>query len=392
MREVVIVSAVRTAIGSFLGSLSTIPATDLGATAIKGAINKISLDPSLIDEVYMGNVLQAGEGQAPAKQAMLKAGLPNTIPATTINKVCASGMKAVMFATQAILLGDADVVVAGGMENMSMVPFYSPNARTGNKFGNTTLLDGIVNDGLQDYYSKEMMGAFGDSCAKDYSISRKEQDEFAINSYKKSAKAWTSGKFENEIIPVEIPQRKGNPIIFKEDEEYKNVNFDKVPGLRAVFSKEGTVTAANASTINDGASALILMSLDKANELGLKPLAKIISYADASQEPSKFTTSPAKAVEKLLNKTNLTTNDVDFWEFNEAFSVVGIANTKLLNIDSNKVNVNGGAVSLGHPLGNSGSRILVTLLNVLEQNNGKIGCAAICNGGGGASAILIEKI
>ncbi|WP_313386300.1 thiolase family protein [Chishuiella sp.] len=392
MREVVIVSAVRTAIGSFLGSLSTIPATDLGATAIKGAINKINLDPSLIDEVYMGNVLQAGEGQAPAKQAMLKAGLPNTIPATTINKVCASGMKAVMFATQAILLGDAEIVIAGGMENMSMVPFYSPNARTGNKFGNTTLLDGIVNDGLQDYYSKEMMGAFGDSCAKEFSISREEQDNFAINSYKKSAKAWTSGKFENEIVPVEIPQRKGNPIIFKEDEEYKNVNFDKVPSLRAVFSKEGTVTAANASTINDGASALILMSLDKANELGLKPLAKIISYADASQEPSKFTTSPAKAVEKLLNKTNFTTNNVDFWEFNEAFSVVGIANTKLLNIDSNKVNVNGGAVSLGHPLGNSGSRILVTLLNVLEQNNGKIGCAAICNGGGGASAILIEKI
>ncbi|WP_313580287.1 thiolase family protein [Chishuiella sp.] len=392
MKEVVIVSAVRTAIGSFLGSLSTIPATDLGATAIKGAINKINLDPSLIDEVYMGNVLQAGEGQAPAKQAMLKAGLPNTIPATTINKVCASGMKAVMFATQAILLGDAEIVIAGGMENMSMVPFYSPNARTGNKFGNTTLLDGIVNDGLQDYYSKEMMGAFGDSCAKEFSISREEQDDFAINSYKKSAKAWTSGKFENEIVPVEIPQRKGNPIIFKEDEEYKNVNFDKVPSLRAVFSKEGTVTAANASTINDGASAIILMSLDKANELGLKPLAKIISYADASQEPSKFTTSPAKAVEKLLNKTNFTTNNVDFWEFNEAFSVVGIANTKLLNIDSNKVNVNGGAVSLGHPLGNSGSRILVTLLNVLEQNNGKIGCAAICNGGGGASAILIEKI
>jgi len=336
--------------------------------------------------------LQAGEGQAPAKQAMLKAGLPNTIPATTINKVCASGMKAVMFATQAILLGDADVVVAGGMENMSMVPFYSPNARTGNKFGNTTLLDGIVNDGLQDYYSKEMMGAFGDSCAKEHSISREEQDTFAINSYKKSAAAWNSGKFKNEIVPVEIPQRKGEPIIFEEDEEYKNVNFDKVPGLRAVFSKEGTVTAANASTINDGASALILMSLEKANELGLKPIAKIISYADASQEPSKFTTSPAKAVEKLLNKTNLTTNDVDFWEFNEAFSVVGIANTKLLEIDENKVNVNGGAVSLGHPLGNSGSRILVTLLNVLEQNNGKIGCAAICNGGGGASAILIEKI
>lgn len=392
MKEVVIVSAVRTAMGSFLGSLSTVPATDLGATAIKGALDKINLDASLVDEVYMGNVLQAGVGQAPAKQAMIKAGIPNTVPATTVNKVCASGMKAVMFATQAIRLGDADVVVAGGMENMSMVPFYSPNMRTGNKYGNTVLLDGIVNDGLQDYYSKEMMGTFGDLCAKENNISREEQDEFAINSYKKSAAAWQAGKFDNEIVPVEIPQRKGDPIIFKEDEEYKNVNFDKVPGLRAVFTKDGTVTAANASTINDGASALVLMSLDKANELGLKPLAKIVAYADAAHEPERFTTAPAKAVEKVLEKANITGTDVDFWEFNEAFSVVGIVNTKLLNLDANKINVNGGAVSIGHPLGNSGSRILVTLLNVLEQNGAKIGGAAICNGGGGASAMIIEKM
>ena len=392
MKEVVIVSAVRTAMGSFLGSLSTVPATDLGATAIKGALDKINLDASLVDEVYMGNVLQAGVGQAPAKQAMIKAGIPNTVPATTVNKVCASGMKAVMFATQAIRLGDADVVVAGGMENMSMVPFYSPNMRTGNKYGNTVLLDGIVNDGLQDYYSKEMMGTFGDLCAKESNISREEQDEFAINSYKKSAAAWQAGKFDNEVVPVEIPQRKGDPIIFKEDEEYKNVNFDKVPGLRAVFTKDGTVTAANASTINDGASALVLMSLDKANELGLKPLAKIVAYADAAHEPERFTTAPAKAVEKVLEKANIAGTDVDFWEFNEAFSVVGIVNTKLLNLDANKINVNGGAVSIGHPLGNSGSRILVTLLNVLEQNGAKIGGAAICNGGGGASAMIIEKM
>ncbi|SFN13586.1 acetyl-CoA C-acetyltransferase [Algoriella xinjiangensis] len=392
MKEVVIVSAVRTAMGSFLGSLSTVPATDLGATAIKGALDKINLDASLVDEVYMGNVLQAGTGQAPAKQAMIKAGIPNTVPATTVNKVCASGMKAVMFATQAIRLGDADVVVAGGMENMSMVPFYSPNMRTGNKYGNTVLLDGIVNDGLQDYYSKEMMGTFGDLCAKENNISREEQDEFAINSYKKSAAAWQAGKFDNEVVPVEIPQRKGDPIIFKEDEEYKNVNFDKVPGLRAVFTKDGTVTAANASTINDGASALVLMSLDKANELGLKPLAKIVAYADAAHEPERFTTAPTKAVEKVLEKANIAGTDVDFWEFNEAFSVVGIVNTKLLNLDPNKINVNGGAVSIGHPLGNSGSRILVTLLNVLEQNGAKIGGAAICNGGGGASAMIIEKM
>lgn len=392
MKEVVIVSAVRTAMGSFLGSLSSIPATTLGATAIKGALEKINLDPSLVDEVYMGNVLQAGEGQAPAKQAMIKAGIPNTVPATTINKVCASGMKAVMMATQAIRLGDADIVVAGGMENMSMVPFYSPSARSGNKYGNTTLLDGIVADGLQDAYSKEMMGTCGDATAAKYNITREQQDEFAINSYKKSAAAWQAGKFENEIVPVEIPQRKGDPILFKEDEEYKNVNFDKVPGLRAVFSKDGTVTAANASTINDGASALILMSMDKATELGLKPLAKVTAYADAAHEPEWFTTAPAKAVEKVLEKAQLDKSAIDFWEFNEAFSVVGIVNTQLLGLDTDKVNVNGGAVSLGHPLGNSGSRILVTLLNVLEQNNAKYGGAAICNGGGGASAMIIEKL
>ncbi len=392
MKEVVIVSAVRTPMGSFLGSLSTVPATTLGSIAIKGALDKINLDPKHIDEVYMGNVLQAGEGQAPAKQAMIKAGIPNTVPATTVNKVCASGLKAVMLATQAIRLGDADVVVAGGMESMSLTPFYSPNTRTGNKYGNTTLLDGIVNDGLQDAYSKEMMGTCGDACAEKYNVTREAQDEFAINSYKKSAAAWEAGKFANEIVPVEIPQRKGDPIIVKEDEEYKNVRFDKVPELRPVFSKDGTVTAANASTINDGASALVLMSLEKAQELGLTPLAKVVSYADASQEPEWFTTTPAKAVDKLLKKANQTVEDIDFWEFNEAFSVVGIVNTQLLNINPEKVNVNGGAVALGHPLGSSGSRILVTLLNVLEQNNAKKGVAAICNGGGGASALLIEKL
>lgn len=392
MKEVVIVSAVRTAMGSFLGSLSSIPATDLGATAIKGALNKINLDPALVDEVYMGNVLQAGEGQAPAKQAMIKAGIPNTVPATTVNKVCASGMKAVMLATQSIRLGDADIVVAGGMENMSLVPFYSQSARSGNKYGNTVLLDGIVADGLQDAYSKEMMGTCGDATAAKYNVTREQQDEFAINSYKKSAAAWQGGKFDNEIVPVEIPQRKGEPVLFKEDEEYKNVNFDKVPGLRAVFSKDGTVTAANASTINDGASALILMSLDKANELGLKPLAKVTAYADAAHEPEWFTTAPTKAVEKVLAKANLDKSAVNFWEFNEAFSVVGIVNTQLLGLNPEKVNVNGGAVSLGHPLGNSGSRILVTLLNVLEQNEAKYGGAAICNGGGGASAMIIEKL
>ncbi len=392
MKEVVIVSAVRTPMGSFLGSLSTVPATKLGSVAIKGALDKINLSAEHVDEVYMGNVLQAGEGQAPARQAMMGAGIPNTVPATTVNKVCASGMKAVMFAAQAIRLGDADVVVAGGMENMSMTPFYSATARVGNKYGNTTLNDGIVQDGLQDAYSKEMMGAFGDTTAAKYGITREQQDAFAIESYKKSAAAWEAGRFDNEVVPVEIPQRRGDAIVFKEDEEYKNVRFEKIPELRAVFSKDGTVTAANASTINDGASALVLMSAEKAQELGLKPLAKITAYADAAHEPEWFTTAPTKAVEKLLKKASISVDDVDYWEFNEAFSVVGLVNTQLLNIDASKVNVNGGAVSLGHPLGNSGSRILVTLLNVLEQNNAKKGVAAICNGGGGASAMLIEKL
>ncbi len=392
MKEVVIVSAVRTPIGSFMGGLSTVPATKLGATAIKGALDKINLDPSLVEEVFMGNVLQAGLGQAPAKQAAIGAGLPNTIPCTTVNKVCASGMKAMMFAAQAIRSGDADIVVAGGMESMSQAPFYSMNMRNGNKFGNTNLLDAIFNDGLQDAYSKEAMGVSGDKTARKYEISRDEQDDFAIQSYKRSAKAWEEGKFKDEIVPVEVPQRRGEPIIVSEDEEYKNVRFDKISDLRPAFTKDGTVTAANASTLNDGASAVIMMSKEKAEELGIKPLAKVISYADASHEPEWFTTAPAKAVPKALDKAGLKASEVDFWEFNEAFSVVGIVNTKLLELDPNKVNVNGGAVSLGHPLGNSGSRIMVTLINVLKQNGGKIGGAGICNGGGGASAMIIENI
>lgn len=392
MKEVVIVSAVRTPIGSFMGGLSTVSATKLGATAIKGALDKINLDPSLVQEVFMGNVLQAGLGQAPAKQAAIGAGLPNTIPCTTVNKVCASGMKAMMFAAQAIRSGDADIVVAGGMESMSQAPFYSMNMRNGNKFGNTNLLDAIFNDGLQDAYSKEAMGVSGDKTARKYEISRDEQDDFAIQSYKRSAKAWEEGKFKDEIVPVEVPQRRGEPILVSEDEEYKNVRFDKISDLRPAFTKDGTVTAANASTLNDGASAVIMMSKEKAEELGIKPLAKVISYADASHEPEWFTTAPAKAVPKALDKAGLKASEIDFWEFNEAFSVVGIVNTKLLELDPNKVNVNGGAVSLGHPLGNSGSRIMVTLINVLKQNGGKIGGAGICNGGGGASAMIIENI
>ncbi|MFV0305469.1 MAG: thiolase family protein [Moheibacter sp.] len=392
MKEVVIVSAVRTPMGSFLGSLSSVPAVKLGSTAIKGALDKINLDPTLVQEVFMGNVLQAGEGQAPARQAALGAGIPNSVPCTTVNKVCASGMKAVMFAAQAIKCGDADIIIAGGMENMSQAPFYSMNTRSGNKFGNTQLIDGIVNDGLMDAYDKQMMGFAGDATAAKHGISREEQDAFAIESYERSAKAWSNGNLKDEIVPVEIPQRKGDPILFSEDEEYKNVRFDKVPQLRPAFNKDGTVTAANASTLNDGASALVLMSREKADELGIKPLAKIVSYGDAAHEPEWFTTAPAKAVPVALKKANLNTSDIDFWEFNEAFSVVGIVNTKILELNPEKVNVNGGAVSLGHPLGNSGSRILVTLINVLKQNNGKIGGAGICNGGGGASAMIIENI
>lgn len=392
MQEVFIVSAARTPIGSFMGSLAGVPATKLGSAAIKGALEKINLDPNMVQEVYMGNVLQAGEGQAPARQAALGAGLSNTTPATTVNKVCASGMKAVMMASQAIKCGDQDIIVAGGMENMSAVPHYY-NARTATKLGEVKMQDGMILDGLTDVYGKVHMGVCAEKCASEHSFSREDQDNFAVESYKRSAKAWSDGKFQDEVVPVEIPQRKGDAIIFAEDEEYKNVKFDKISSLPTVFQKEnGTVTAANASTINDGASALILMSKDKMEELGLKPLAKIISYADAAHEPEWFTTAPAKALPIALKKAGLEVSDIDYFEFNEAFSVVGLANNKILGLDASKVNVNGGAVSLGHPLGSSGSRIIVTLINILKQNNGRYGAAAICNGGGGASAIVIENV
>lgn len=392
MKEVFIVSAVRTPMGSFMGSLSTVPATKLGATAVKGALDKIGLDPNQVQEIYMGNVLQAGEGQAPARQVALGAGLSINTPSTTVNKVCASGMKAVTMAAQAIKAGDAEVIVAGGMENMSLVPHYY-NARVATKLGDIKMLDGMVLDGLTDVYNKVHMGVCAEKCAVDYNITREDQDNFAIESYKRSAKAWSEGKFNEEIIPVSIPQRKGEPVIFAEDEEYKAVNFDRISTLPTVFKKEeGTVTAANASTLNDGASALILVSKEKMEELGLKPLAKIVSYADAAHEPENFTTAPAKALPIALKKAGLQISDIDFFEFNEAFSVVGLANNKILGLDAAKVNVNGGAVALGHPLGSSGSRIIVTLINVLKQNNGKYGAAAICNGGGGASAIVIENL
>ena len=391
MKEVVIVSAVRTAMGSFLGSLSSVPATKLGATAIKAAIEKINLKPSLVDEVYMGNVLQAGLGQAPARQAAIFAGLPTSVPCTTVNKVCASGMKAVMLAAQAIKCGDADIIVAGGMENMSSVPHYLA-ARKGQKLGNINMIDGLVFDGLTNVYDQKHMGTCGDLCASEHQFTRADQDAFAIESYNRSAKAWSEGKFDEEVIPVEVPQRRGDAIIFNQDEEYKNVKLEKIPNLRPVFTKDGTVTAANASTLNDGASALVLMSSEKADELGLKPLAIIKGYADAAQEPEWFTTAPAKAIPKALHKANINLEDVDYFEFNEAFAIVGLANMKILGLDKSVVNVNGGGVSLGHPLGSSGSRIIVTLINVLEQNNAKIGAAAICNGGGGASAIVIEKL
>ena len=392
MKEVFIVSAARTPMGSFLGSLSSIPAPKLGAIAIKGALDKINLDAKHVQEVYMGNVLQAGEGQAPARQAALGAGLSNETPSTTINKVCASGMKAVMMASQSIKSGDQDVIVAGGMENMSQVPHYY-SARNTVKLGDVKMQDGMLVDGLIDVYNKIHMGFCAEKCAAKYEFSREDQDNFAIQSYKRSAEAWASGKFKEEIVPVEIPQRKGEPIIFAEDEEYKNVNFDRIGTLPTVFQKEnGTVTAANASTLNDGASALVLMSKEKMEELGLKPLAKIVSYADAAHEPEWFTTAPSKALPIALKKADLEVSDIDFFEFNEAFSVVGLANNKILGLDESKVNVNGGAVSLGHPLGSSGARIIVTLINVLKQNNGKYGAAAICNGGGGASAIVIENL
>ena len=390
-KRVVIVSAVRTPIGSFMGGLSTVPAPKLGAIAIKAALDKINLDPNSIDEVFMGNVVQANVGQAPARQAALFAGLPNSVSCTTINKVCASGMKAVIFAAQAIKSGDAQIVVAGGMENMSLIPHYM-HLRNGTKFGSATLIDGMQKDGLTDAYDYSAMGVCADLCASEYEFSREDQDAFAIQSYERSAKAWELGKFDNEIIPVSVTQRKGDAIIISKDEEFTNVKLDKIASLNPVFTKDGTVTAANASTINDGAAAVILMTEDKAIELGLKPLAYIRSYADAAQEPKWFTTSPALAVPKALKKAGLSLEDVDFFEFNEAFAVVGLANAKILNLDASKINVNGGAVSLGHPLGCSGVRIIVTLLHVLEQNNAKIGVAAICNGGGGASAIVIERI
>lgn len=390
-KEVVIVSAARTPIGSFLGALSTIPAPKLGAIAIKGALEKINLKPELVEEVLMGNVVQAGTGQAPARQAAIYAGIPNTVPCTTINKVCASGMKTVMQAAQSIALGDASIIVAGGMENMSLIPHYM-YARTGTKFGPATLVDGMQKDGLVDAYDQNAMGVCADACATEYKFSREDQDAYAIQSYNRSADAWEKGKFNNEVVPVEVPQRRGEPVIVVKDEEFGNVRIDKIPSLRPAFSKDGTVTAANASTINDGAGAMVLMSREKADELGLKPLAVIKGYADAAHEPEWFTTAPAKALPKALDKAGVDLKDVDFFEFNEAFSIVGLANMKILGLSDKNVNVNGGAVSLGHPLGCSGVRILITLLNVLEQNNAKIGAAAICNGGGGASAVVIERL
>ena len=389
-KRVVIVSAVRTPIGSFMGALSSVPATKLGAAAIKGALNKINLDPKLVDEVLMGNVVQAGNGQAPARQAALYAGLSESVACTTVNKVCASGMKAVMQGAQAIMAGDAEIVVAGGMENMSLIPHYV-HLRNGVKFGPTSLVDGMQKDGLTDAYDNNAMGVCADLCATEYNITREAQDNFAIQSYGRSAAAWEAGKFDAEIVPVEVPQRRGDAIVVSKDEEYTNVKLDKIPSLAAVFTKEGTVTAANASTINDGAAALVLMSEEKAQSLGLTPLAYIKSYADAAQEPKWFTTAPAKALPKALDKAGISISDVDFFEFNEAFAVVGLANAQILGLDNDKINVNGGAVSLGHPLGCSGARIIVTLISVLNQNNAKIGAAAICNGGGGASAIVIER-
>ena len=391
MKEVVIVSVARTPIGSFMGSLATISAPKLGAIAIKGALEKIKLAPNLVQEVFMGNVVSAGLGQAPARQAAMYAGIPDTVPCTTVNKVCASGMKSIQLAAQTIALGDAEVVVAGGMENMSRIPHYM-EGRKATKLGNINIADGLLVDGLTDVYDQQHMGTCGDLCASEYGFSREDQDTFAINSYKRSANAWAKGNFKNEVVPVEIPQRKGEPIVFSEDEEYKNVQIEKIPTLRPVFSKDGTVTAANASTLNDGAAALVIMSAEKAKALNLKPIAKIIGYADASHEPKWFTTAPAKALPKALEKAGISQNDVDFFELNEAFSVVGLANIKLLGLDAEKVNVNGGAVSLGHPLGMSGARIVIALTSILEQNNAKYGAAAICNGGGGASAIVIERI
>ena len=392
MKEVYIISAVRTPLGSFGGALAGISATKLGAIAIKGALAKAGLDGKEVQEVYMGSVLQANLGQAPARQAAMFAGLPATVQCTTINKVCASGMKAISIGAQSIICGDADVVVAGGMENMSQVPFYSENMRWGNKYGNVTLTDGLAKDGLIDVYHNYPMGNASDLCAKECNISREEQDAFAIESYKRSQAAWAAGKFNDEIVPVEIPQRKGDPIIMMEDEEYKNVRFDKIPELKGAFSKDGTATAANSSTMNDGAAALVLMSKEKAEQLGLKPIAILKGYADAEHAPEWFTTAPSIAVPKAVAKAGLTLADINFFELNEAFSTVGIVNMQKMKLDATKVNVNGGAVSLGHPLGCSGARIVVTLIHVLKQNNAKYGAAGICNGGGGASAVVVELV
>ncbi len=391
MKEVVIVSATRTPMGSFGGSLASLTATQLGSIAIKSAIEKAGIDKNIIDEIFMGNVLQANLGQAPAKQAAIFSGLPENIPCTTINKVCASGMKAIILAAQSIKSGDNNIVIAGGMESMSNVPHYLNSIRKGKKLGDLKATDGLVKDGLTDVYNKVHMGICAEKCASEMNISRKKQDDFAIESYNKSSKAWIEGKFKEEITPVEINKR-GEKILIEEDEEFKNVKLEKIPKLRPVFDKEGTVTAANASTLNDGASALVIMSAEKAKELNIKPIAKIISYSDASQEPEWFTTAPAKAIPIALKKANLSISDINFFELNEALSVVGLANINILDIENTKVNVNGGAVSLGHPLGNSGSRIVVTLINVLKQNKAKNGAAAICNGGGGASSIIIESI
>ena len=389
-KDIVIISYARTPIGSFNGSLSKIPAPKLGSIAIKGALEKINLKPELVDEVYMGNVLQAGEGQAPARQASIYAGIPNTVPATTVNKVCASGMKAVSMAAQAIKAGDAEIIVAGGMENMSMAPHYL-SGRTGQKLGDIKLKDGLVWDGLTDIYTKQHMGVYADLCADKYDISREDQDAFAQKSYLRSAEAWKNNIYENEVVPVEIPQRKGDPIIFKEDEEYKNVKFEKIPLLKPVFTKEGTVTAANASTINDGGAALVITTRAKAEELGIKPLAKIVSYADAAHDPEWFTTAPAKAIPKALKKAGLQLTDIDYFELNEAFSVVGLVNMEMMNIDPERCNIYGGAVSLGHPLGVSGARIIMAMINALKRNHWKLAAAGICNGGGGAGAMIIEN-
>jgi acetyl-CoA C-acetyltransferase len=392
MNEVVIVSAARTPIGSFNGALSSLSAAQLGSKAIKGALDKIDLDPSIVEEVYMGCVLQANVGMNPARQSALEAGLSNKVPCTTVNKVCASGMKSISLAAQSIQLGKVDIAIAGGMENMSQVPHYIPGTRAGFKFGDTKLIDGIIKDGLMNVYDQNVMGVLADKCASTYNFSREAQDKFALESYQRSSKAWDNGKFDDEVVPIEIKDRRGNITVVDEDEEFKNINPEKISKLRPAFTKDGTVTAANASTLNDGAAALVLMSAEKAKELGITPLAKLLSHSDYSHEPEWFTTAPAKAVPKAIKSAGLNIEEIDFFELNEAFSVVGLVTMKLLKIDPNKTNVNGGAVSLGHPLGCSGARIVVTLLNVLGQNKGRYGAAGVCNGGGGASALVIEKL